>query len=111
VKVLFSENPGVVVQVADTAAFEAKMNQADIAFVRIGQPSPTREFTVANGADVFNFDLDSLRELWFKSSYLLDRKQSGERLALERYHSYKKNELTYDFKAFTGKATDLGIDL
>ena len=111
VKVLFSENPGVVVQVADTAAFEAKLNEAGVAFVLIGKPSGSRDFSVKNATEAFNFDLNSLRELWFKSSYLLDRKQSGEKLALERYQNYKKNELTYDFKAFNGKAADLGIDL
>ena len=111
VKVLFSENPGVVVQVSDTVIFEAKLNNAGVTFVLIGQPSGSRDFTVKNGTDTFKFDLNSLRELWFKSSYLLDRKQSGEKLALERYSNYKKNELTYDFKGFTGKATDLGIDL
>ncbi|MDP2114418.1 MAG: phosphoribosylformylglycinamidine synthase subunit PurQ, partial [Bacteroidota bacterium] len=111
VKVLFSENPGLVVQVADVDAFEGKLNAAGVGFILIGKPSGNRAFTVKNGADEFNFDLDSLRELWFKSSYLLDRKQSGEKLALERYQNYKKNELKYDFKGFTGKAADLGIDL
>ena len=111
VKVLFSENPGIVVQVADASAFEAKLNAAGVGFVLIGKPSGSRAFTVKNGADEFNFDLNSLRELWFKSSYLLDRKQSGEKLALERYQNYKKNELKYDFRGFTGKAADLGIDL
>ncbi|MDP2335199.1 MAG: phosphoribosylformylglycinamidine synthase [Bacteroidota bacterium] len=110
VKLLFSENPGVVVQVADAAAFEAKLNKAGVGFVLIGKPSGTREFTVKNNAEKFDFDLNSLREFWFKSSYLLDRKQSGEKLALERYQNYKKNELKYDFKGFTGKAADLGID-
>ncbi|HEY3371932.1 MAG TPA: phosphoribosylformylglycinamidine synthase [Prolixibacteraceae bacterium] len=111
VKVLFSENPGVVVQVTDTAAFEAKFKEAGVDFQLIGKPSGTRDFSVKNATEEFNFDLNSLRELWFKSSYLLDRKQSGEQLALERYQNYKKNELTYDFKGFTGKAIDLGIDL
>ena len=111
VKVLFSENPGVVVQVSDAAAFESKLNKAGVKFVLIGKPSGSRDFSVKNGADKFNFDLNSLRELWFKSSYLLDRKQSGEKKALERYESYRKNELKYDFKGFTGKAADLGIDL
>ncbi|MDP2891271.1 MAG: phosphoribosylformylglycinamidine synthase, partial [Bacteroidota bacterium] len=111
VKVLFSENPGVVVQVADAAAFEAKLNAAGVGFTLIGKPSGSRAFTVKNGTDAFNFDLNSLRDLWFTSSYLLDRKQSGEKKALERFGSYKKNELNYDFKGFTGKAADLGIDL
>ena len=111
VKVLFSENPGVVLQVADSVAFESKLNAAGVGFVLIGKPSVSREFSVINGAEKLSLDLNSLRELWFKSSYLLDRKQSGEKKALERFESYKKNELNYDFKGFTGKATDLGIDL
>ncbi|BBE19572.1 phosphoribosylformylglycinamidine synthase, synthetase subunit [Aquipluma nitroreducens] len=111
VKLLFSENPGVVVQVADSSAFEAKLNAARVQFILIGKPSGSHTFTVKNGADEFNFDLNSLRDLWFTSSYLLDRKQSGEQKALERFGSYKKNELNYYFKGFTGKAADLGIDL
>ncbi len=111
VKVLFSENPGIVVQVADAAAFEAKLNAAEVGFVLVGKPSESRAFTVKNGTNEFSFDLNSLRDLWFTSSYLLDRKQSGEQKALERFGSYKKNELKYDFKGFAGKAADLGIDL
>jgi phosphoribosylformylglycinamidine synthase len=111
VKVLFSENPGIVVQVANAASFEAKLNASGVGFTWIGKPSGSRTFTVKNGADEFNFDLNSLRDLWFTSSYLLDRKQSGEKKALERFGSYKKNELKYDFKGFTGKAADLGINL
>jgi phosphoribosylformylglycinamidine synthase len=111
VKLLFSENPGVVVQVADAAAFEAKLSAAGVGFTLIGKISGSRAFTVKNGADAFSFDLNSLRELWFTSSYLLDRKQSGEQKALERFGSYKKNELKFDFKGFSGKAADLEIDL
>ena len=111
VKLLFSENPGVVLQVADAAAFESKLNAAGVEFVLIGKPSGSREFSLKNGTDKFNFDLNSLRDFWFKSSYLLDRKQSGEKKALERYMSYKKNELKFDFKGFNGKAADLEIDL
>jgi len=111
IKLLFSENPGIVVQVADAAAFEAKLSAAGVGFTLIGKISGSRAFTVKNGADAFSFDLNSLRELWFTSSYLLDRKQSGEQKALERFGSYKKNELKFDFKGFSGKAADLEIDL
>jgi phosphoribosylformylglycinamidine synthase len=111
VKALFSENPGVVVQVADASAFESKLKASGVSFLMIGAHSAKREFILKNGIETFDFDLNSLRDLWFKSSYLLDRKQSGEKLALERYQNYKKNELKYDFKGFSGKASDLGIDL
>ncbi|HNX56616.1 MAG TPA: phosphoribosylformylglycinamidine synthase [Prolixibacteraceae bacterium] len=111
VKALFAENPGVVLQVSDAAAFESKMKVAGVSVAKIGSVAGKREFTLKNGTDAFDFDLNSLRDLWFKTSYLLDRKQSGEKKALERYTNYKKNELKYDFKGFTGKAADLGIDL
>jgi len=111
VKAFFNENPAIVIQTADAAALETKMAAAGVRFVKIGTPAEAREFTVVNGHDNFNLDIDTLRELWFKTSYLMDRKQSGEKLALERFRNYKKNELVYDFKDFTGKAIDYGIDL
>ncbi|MGQ7868868.1 phosphoribosylformylglycinamidine synthase [Sunxiuqinia sp. sy24] len=110
-KVFFNENPGIVIQAADVEAVEAKLNAAGVQFVKIGQPAEKRAFTLKNFDAEFALDIDSLRELWFKSSYLMDRKQSGEELALERFKNYKRNELKYDFKNFTGKAADYGIDL
>ena len=110
VKALFSENPGIVVQPKDSIVFEAELTNNGIAFVRIGNPTNSREITVTNGADSFKFDIDALRDKWFRPSYLLDRIQSSEKLALERFGNYKKNELKFDFGLFTGKLKDLGID-
>ncbi len=43
------------------------------------------------------------RDYWYKTSYLLDRKQSGEVKALERFNNYKKQALTFKFPtAFDG---------
>ena len=110
-KVFFNENPGIVIQAADAETLESRLNVAGVRFVKIGQPAGKRAFSVKNFNAEFDLDIDSLRELWFKSSYLMDRKQSGEELALERFKNYKRNELHYDFKNFTGKAGDYGIDL
>jgi len=110
VKALFSENPGIVVQPKDSVEFEKTLNSNEIAFVKIGNPTNGREISVINGNDKFQFDIDSLRDKWFKPSYLLDRMQSGVKLALERFENYKKNELKFDFGSFTGKFKDLGID-
>jgi len=110
VKALFSENPGIIVQPKDAIEFEKILNINEIGFVKIGNPTNCREIVLTNGNDKFQFDIDSLRDKWFKPSYLLDRRQSGEKLALERFKNYKKNELKFDFGKFTGKFTDLGID-
>jgi phosphoribosylformylglycinamidine synthase len=110
-KVLFSENPGIVVQVESTDEVKKQLNDAGVDFISIGSPVPFRKVRVKNFDTEVDFDIDTLRDLWFKTSYLLDRKQSGEEKALERFTNYKKFELQYDFKGFTGKAADLGIDI
>jgi phosphoribosylformylglycinamidine synthase len=110
VKTLFSENPGIIIQPKNQIQFENTLNSNNISFVKIGTPINSREITVINGAESFQFDIDTLRDQWFKPSYLLDRLQSGEKLALERLKNYSKNELKFDFGTFTGKFEDLGID-
>jgi phosphoribosylformylglycinamidine synthase len=109
-KALFSENPGIVVQADSNDEFEALLSENNIQFLLIGNCSDERTISVTNGSDKFNFNIDALREKWFSPSYLMDRKQCGEKLALERLNNYKKNQLRFDFGNFTGKFADLGID-
>ncbi len=111
VRILFSENPGIIIQVASDGEAETFLKNSEIKFATIGTPSPNRTVVINHNGQSLNFDINSLRDTWFKSSYLLDRLQSGEVKAKERYSNYKKNKLTFDFKSFTGKAADLGIDL
>ena len=111
VKVLFSENPGIVIQCADNDEVKKQLAKNGVGFVSLGFPVPYRKVRVKNFETETDFDIDSLRDLWFKTSYLLDRKQSGKELALERYKNYKKHELKFDFGNFSGKASDYGIDL
>lgn len=109
IKVLFAENPGIIFQSDEKA--ENLLNINNIEYIKIGKPNSTGKVKVKNGSASYEFDIASLRDVWFKSSYLLDRKQSGEKLALERFKNYKKNELQFNFGQFDGKAASLGIDL
>jgi phosphoribosylformylglycinamidine synthase len=56
------------------------------------------------------FDIDRLRDKWYLTSYLFDRKQSGPDLALERFESYKDHTLNFDLGNFTGLFNELGIN-
>ena len=105
VKILFAENPGVVIQVSDANAPRAKkiLEDAGVAYAKIGKPAEGREITIhknisnaqvpnAKIADrdmVFTFDIDALRDVWYSTSYLLDRRQSFNGKADERYANYK----------------------
>lgn len=109
-KVLFAENPGVLVQVSDCALAEKMMREAGVGFAKIATPMEDRVVRVAKDKFKHDFQIDQLRDVWFKSSYLLDRKQSGEICAKKRYENYKNQPLRFKFNSeFSGKLSKLGI--
>ena len=111
VSVAFSEQPAVVIQIKDAKAKEILANN-NIDFVVIGKPQDKREITLTKDNETYNLDINALRDVWYKSSYLLDIRQTGKAKATERFENYKKQDLRYDFSSkFTGKAADLGIDM
>ncbi len=112
VKLFFSENPGIVIQVTDTGKVTESLKKARVEWIPIGTIITERSLLVKNGDEGHAFDIDPLRDVWFRTSYLLDRRQSGEKLALERFTNYKNQPLAFSFPAgFTGKAAGAGADL
>ena len=102
VKVLFAENIAIVIQ-AD-ATVEAELVNNNVAFTKIGRPKEGNMITVKNGTASFNFDIPKTRDTWFRTSYLLDQKQSGTEKAKERFDNYKNQPLRFTFPAhFDGK--------
>ncbi len=106
VRLLFSEFPGVVIQVSDSNSFRAE----EIAFDRgvslyiIGSYISERTLSLTSHKFSLSLDIDKYRDLWFKTSYLLDTNQTGEQLAFERYSNYKEQPLKFRFPAnFNGK--------
>ena len=109
VKLLFAENPGIVVQTSHPELLEEVLTAASIGFARIATPTATgRTLTIRQGKQHLSLDIDAKRELWYRPSYLLDRYQSGETLAEARCTNYSKQALRYTFpEGFTGKFADL----
>ncbi|MFN8206627.1 MAG: phosphoribosylformylglycinamidine synthase [Bacteroidales bacterium] len=111
IRLLFSENPGVVIQVKDAVKVRAFLSARYVHCNVIGEMIPDRKLTIRNGKEDFSFDVDNLRNVWFRSSYLLDTKQCGPLLARERFDNLGKQELSFRFPAnFKGKFTDYGLD-
>jgi phosphoribosylformylglycinamidine synthase len=99
---LFAENIGIVFQ-ADVAA-EAVLTANGVAFHKIGSVTTTPALEVKDASGNWSFDIDHLRDVWFKTSYLLDQKQSGPVKATERFENYKNHVLEYTFPlTFDGK--------
>ncbi|MBC35319.1 MAG: phosphoribosylformylglycinamidine synthase [Bacteroidetes bacterium] len=111
IKVLFSENPGILVQIANDSDALSILEKAGIKFETIADVNLKREFTLNHSSANLDLNIDDLRDLWFKTSYLFDKIQSGEELALERFNNYKKQSLNFKFpENFTGKAEQYRID-
>ena len=111
ISVLFSENPSVIVQVSADSKAEEILANAGVEVKVLGEVVEARKLSITQNGTSQEFDVNALRDVWMKTSYLLDKKQSGEALATERFENYKSQELTYKFPAgFTGKYKDLGID-
>ena len=109
VKILFSQNPGIIIQVKDEEEVAEILLENGISYLSIGHPVNDRNLFIRNGNFTGKFDIDDLRDKWFKTSYLLDRRQSGEKHAKERYDNYLNHELKPDFNDFQGTFKSLGI--
>ncbi len=107
VKLLFSENSGIVFQVKDNSV-EKILTEANIEFFNIGKVTESDVLSIINNSEVFTLTVSRLRDVWYKTSFLLDQKQTANNLAEERYNNYKNQPLNYTFpKHFTGKLKDV----
>ena len=111
IKLLFAENPGLLIQASDDEEFINYLNDKGIIFIELGKPIEERLIKINHQGQDYNFDIDELRDFWFKTSYLLDRKQSGDILAKERFSNYKNNQLSYLFpNEFAGTLKQFGLE-
>jgi phosphoribosylformylglycinamidine synthase len=106
-KILFAENAGIVFQAKD-ASVEAILNEANIEFFNIGKVTESDVLSIINDTDVFTMTVSRLRDMWYKTSYLLDQKQTANNLAEDRLNNYKEQPLQFTFPThFTGKLPEI----
>ncbi len=101
IKVLFAENSGIVFQ-ADQSVEEI-LSENNIEFFNIGTTNSSGKVTIKNNEDNFSFDVANMRNAWYKTSFLLDQKQTTNGLAKARIENFANQPLQYKFpKHFTG---------
>jgi len=97
VKILFSENIGVVLQAKEDAIFEKAFENLE--YFKIGTSQNSDKLTINN----LEFSVRDYREMWFETSFLLDQKQTKNGKSLERFENFANQSLQYSFPAhFTG---------
>ncbi len=120
-RALFSEIPGVLLQVDNDRLDEAgsvlhiisapTVSESRLSGAKayiVGNYLPVRKIVITGtgkiGGGAVSLDIDSLRDIWYKTSYLFDIRQVGEECAKERYQNYKYQPLAYKFPdSFTGR--------
>ena len=108
VKLLFSENCGLIVQ-SKSEEIEKIFTQFSVEYYKIGEVISGDSMIIKNDSDEFAFEIPKLRDIWFNTSTQLDAKQTANNLANERFKNYKKQPLKFKFpKEFKGQInTDL----
>lgn len=111
IKILFAENPGVLIQVKHHHLVEKVLDDYGIGFAIVARPIEERKLVIQKDRFVQEFNIDELRDVWYEPSYLLDKEQSGETLAKARFENYKNQPLQFKFSpAFSGHFAQFGID-
>ncbi|MFT5236877.1 MAG: phosphoribosylformylglycinamidine synthase [Flavobacteriaceae bacterium] len=108
-KLLFAENCGLVFQASEDKVIEKTLSENDIDFVKLGSVTSSETLQLKHPQQDLSFSIPEMRDAWFKTSYLLDQKQSSNGMAAERFRNYKHQPLAYNFpKHFTGKLPVIG---
>ncbi len=125
IKILFSENPGVVIQVENESTVRSTLNQLKVDYKVIAELTLQRELNLTSHPDSYRdtnrksqitiqnqkLKIDSLRDTWFRTSYLLDSVQRPNGHAGLRKENIFKQALEYKFQQrFDGKFSTYGID-
>lgn len=113
ISVFFSEKPALVLQIANEDLAEVVANLSALGTINYELGSPIGEpiLSIQTNTQSYLLDIESLRDTWYKTSYLLDQKQSGKELATERFQNYKKQPLQFKFpEGFSGQYEALGLD-
>tara|TARA_B100001093_G_scaffold50869_1_gene43185 strand:+ start:3650 stop:7300 length:3651 start_codon:yes stop_codon:yes gene_type:complete len=101
VKLFFNENIGIVFQAKQVV--EKEFDTKEIFYNKIGNVNDSGVLSISEKNNSYDFLVSNYRDIWYKTSYLLDINQSGKVKAKERFENYKNQPLKFSFpKAFTG---------
>jgi len=103
IRACFSEQPALVVEVADGRLVE-RLENYKITFYEIGQVLDGEEVEIAHGDMRTSFNVNDVRSRWFNVSYGMDREQTDEQHASLRKAHLDKFPLIFRFPTtFHGK--------
>ena len=110
IKILFSENPAVLLQVKDTESID-ELRESGVTCIELGHPTDERVLSLEKNEWKLELEIDHCRDVWMQSSYQMDKHQTRPELAEKRFANYKLQSLQYQFSdSFKGTFSSYGID-
>ncbi len=113
VKILFAENPAVVVQITDKhkKAAEDMLDVFGVKYFPIASPSKENVLTIShNDGRVIMVSVPDARRRWYEPSFRFDLLQTAPDCAKSRFDNFDKAPLRFRFpKDFDGTFKSLGI--
>ncbi len=110
IKALFSENPGVVVQLENPEYALSLLKQNNLDYHILGKVTADRclQLTFDNAEQVL--DINKLESTWFQTSFLLDQLQRPAAYAEKRREHHFNQPLSFVFQSrFDGRLATYGI--
>ena len=95
VKLLFSENTGIIIQ--SEKNLQKEFSSINVECVKIGKPNNNGLLQIVNFENNFSFNVHNYRDIWYSTSRDFDLKQTKKNKAIERFNNYKNQPLTYKF--------------
>ncbi|MEN8250427.1 MAG: phosphoribosylformylglycinamidine synthase, partial [Bacteroidota bacterium] len=109
VAILFSEQPGVVVQVNDSR-LQKRLTLSGILNYELGSVQNKPIVEIAFEEEELSFNVDTKRAIWYESSHLLELEQTNEVEAKTRKQNFDAQPLQYKFPdGFTGQLSNLSL--
>lgn len=111
VKVLFSENPGIFIQVVETSKVTEELNKSGIAHAVMGEITNSNKVILKLASEAISLDVNEQREIWFKTSFLMDQIQRPKVYAERRKENFSIQPLQFRLQSkFDGKFSTYNID-
>ncbi len=112
IRLVFHENPGVVIQVEDMESVTELLRDSNLHYQVLGTVITDYKIELEHQGMKHELDIERLRDVWFETSYMLDREQCGPEAAHCRLKNYSRQDLKFSFgTTFTGQTVDMDIDV
>ncbi|MDE6120394.1 MAG: phosphoribosylformylglycinamidine synthase subunit PurQ, partial [Muribaculaceae bacterium] len=101
VKILFAENPAVVVQIEDTykASAEKILDASGVKYFPIASPIHNKVLTISHSDREYLVSIPSMRKVWYETSYQFDRMQTSGGMAEVRRDNLGLQPVSYKIRS------------